>query len=778
MKSLSIHYLKVALRSMKNDKGYLLVNIIGLSVAVACCFLLIFWVKFELSYEKCYQDYERIYRVVKMENRPDGIARSAYIRPSFENQIKESFPQIEASGLISIERLPFVEIDSDKEGVLLDYGTVNEDFLRIFSYEYLAGSPESLVKNKQAIITEEAAQKLFGAESPIGKGITFGNFLFLEIGAVIKMPHNTQIRFDLLDPTRGMRYGGVQYILFKKNTKITPELREQLAVFPHTLGYDKYTIEIQPIEEMHLHSDWEDKGGSMTQIYLFSLVAFLILLIAVINYVNTSIARSINRIKEVGVRKVTGSSKAQLIVRFLSDSFLLSFFAVLLAFVPTAALFPAFSEIMGLKIALEFDSSTVMIALVFCLLISIFSGGYSAFYLSSFNPTLIFRGGSKTGSKENLRKALIGLQFFLSIAVLICTVLVHKQINAIYNADTGVDKENIYAFESGLWYSADDFIQEIKKNPNVIDATIALSAPYNAGYAYSGISWEGSNEETKEVEFVEICCDYHYANAFGLELLAGEFIQPGLQWFDNQTEDTYAIVINEAFQRLMGEENPLGITVTYGFGRKGKIIGVVKDFNFKPLKEKITPLIMSFNPEACSKVFVKTSGQNQKETFAFVLDKYNEMKPNKDRPAVYYTVKEEYDKMYATELRIGKLFIVFSVISFILSLMGVISMISFMAEKRTKEIAIRKINGASILDIIRLFVAEILKVGLVASLFALPLSYFIMDNWLQSYVYRTTLSWWIFLLVPLIIFLLVAFVIGIQVFFAARKNPVESLRSE
>ncbi|MDL2223288.1 FtsX-like permease family protein [Bacteroidales bacterium OttesenSCG-928-M11] len=764
---------------MKKDKGYLLVNVIGLSVAVACCLLLVFWIKFELSYERCYLDYERIHRVVKLEKRPDGVAKDTYIRPSFEDQLKESFPQIESAGLLSIEKLPFIEVDSDKEGVSLEYGTCNEDFLRIFSYEYLAGNPMSIMTNKQIIITEEAAKKMFGSESPIGKKISFGgNFLVLEIGAVIKMPLNTQIRFDLLNPSRSKGRGGVMFLMFREDVKITPELQEQLSTFPHTLGYDKYTIEIQPIKEAYLHSDWDTNSGSMTEIYLFSFVAFLILLIAIINYINTSIARSINRIKEVGVRKVTGSSRNKLIVRFLSDSFLLSFFAVLLAFIPTVVLFPAFSEIMGLKISLHFDWAILFIALLFCLLITFFSGGYSAFYLSSFNPILIFRGGSKTGSKEKFRKILIGLQLFLSIAILICTLLVHKQINGIYTADTGVDRENIYVFESGLWYSSEDFIQEIKKNPNVIDASIAMTAPYNASYGYSGISWEGSSDDVKEVEFVEICCDYHYANTFGLDLLSGQFIQPGLTWFYDQTEDTYAIVINESFQKLMGEENPIGITVTYGWGRKGKIIGVLKDFNFKPLKENITPLIMSFNPEACSKVYVKTNGQNSKETFSFVLEKYNEMKPNKETPANYYTVKEEYDRMYAKELRMGKLFVVFSIISFILSLMGVISMISFMAEKRTKEIAIRKINGASIAGIIRLFVVEILKIGIIATVFALPIAYFVMNSWLQSYVYQTNLSWWVFICVPLVIFLLVAITIGIQIFFVARKNPVESLRSE
>jgi putative ABC transport system permease protein len=408
------------------------------------------------------------------------------------------------------------------------------------------------------------------------------------------------------------------------------------------------------------------------------------------------------------------------------------------------------------------------------------SGGYAAFYLSAFSPVDLFRGGSKTGSKETLRKTLIGIQFFLCIGVLVCTVFVYKQMNGILNADTGVNRKNIIVLESGLWYEAEDFIQEIKKeNPNVMDASLALCAPFNASWGYSGISWAGSKEDVKKTEFIEISCDTHYANLFGLQLIAGEFIPSGLTWWQDSKDDSFNIVINEAFQKLMNEENPLGITVTYGYGRKGKIIGVVKDFNFKPLKEKITPLIISFNPEFCFNVYVKTNGQNPKETLKYILETYKKMKPDwSNRPVMYHTAEDEYIKMYATELRIAKLSLIFSILSFVLSLMGVVSMISFMAEKRTKEIAIRKINGATIFDIISLFIREIMKAGIIASIPAIVVSYLIMHQWLSNYIYRTSLSVWIFILVPALVFAIVGVVISLQIYWTARKNPLDSLRSE
>jgi putative ABC transport system permease protein len=334
--------------------------------------------------------------------------------------------------------------------------------------------------------------------------------------------------------------------------------------------------------------------------------------------------------------------------------------------------------------------------------------------------------------------------------------------------------------ESGLWYNAEDFIQEIKKEKsNVVDASLALCAPFNANFGYDGISWAGSKEEVRKTEFSEISCDTHYAEVFGLQLVAGEFIPPGLSWWQDSTDDSYNIVINETFQKLMNEENPIGITVTYGWGREGKIIGVVKDFNFKPLKEKITPLIISFNPENCPNVYVKMNGQNPKETLAYILDKYKKMKPDfKNQPVMYHTAEDEYRKMYTAELRIARLSLTFSILSFVLSLMGVISMISFMAEKRTKEIAIRKINGATIVDIIRLFIREILKAGLIASIPAMVISYLIMHQWLSNYVYRTALSAWIFIVIPVLVFAIVGVVISLQIYWTARKNPLDSLRSE
>ena len=286
-------------------------------------------------------------------------------------------------------------------------------------------------------------------------------------------------------------------------------------------------------------------------------------------------------------------------------------------------------------------------------------------------------------------------------------------------------------------------------------------------------------KEVKEIEFTQIFCDYHYANTFGLQIINGEFIPSGLGWWQYSDEKSFDIVINESFQKLMGEDNPIGITVTYGWGMKGKIIGVVKDFNFKPLLTNITPLIMSFNPEVSTSVYIKTTGNNAQATLDYIIEKYKEMKPDyAKRPVMYHTVEDDYNKMYEAELRTAKMLSFFAITSFLLSLMGVVSMVSFMIEKRTKEIAIRKINGATIRHITMLFARDIVNVALIASVIVIPVCFFIMNNWLQNYIYRTTLDWWIFIVIPLFVILVTVILIAIQVWLTARKNPVESLKNE
>ncbi len=781
------HYLKIAIRNILKDRIYSVINLVGLSVAISCCFLLIFWIKFELTFEDCHPKAGRIYKVLEVERRADGLYKNSQIRPGIARQLKESFPEIEASVVVEHEQLPFVY--EDNEGIMVDYTKTTSAYLDMFSYEIIEGNIENVLNSANgAIMSEEVARKFFGEESAIGKTVRFGSRTMYNVQAVAKIPQNTHMKFGLLTPNRWDRDDGVHYILVSENARFSEETQRLMTNFLGTTRKTENKLSFQPLKDVHLYSPKElainsvwQTFGDLKQIYLFSLVALLILIIAIINYVNTSTARAMSRMREVGIWKVTGSTQRQLILRFLSDAFIISATSIVVALLVSKVLFPEFSMIMGNQVAFFLDIHTILISLIVCVIITILSGGYAAFYLSSFDAITVLRGGVRPGSKEGLRKVLIGFQFFLSIGILISTLMIYKQTRYMFTADTGVNRENVIVFDTGLWYQVEDFIQIIKReNPNILDATIAFGAPYNVEYGYSGVSWEGSTEAVKEMEFTQIFCDYHYANTFGLEMIAGKFIQPGWGWWQYSDENSFDIVINQAFQRAIGVDNPIGITVNYAWGLTGKIIGVVKDFNFKPLKEPITPLIISFNPEACNKVYIKTTGRNQQETLAYILEKYREMgtPATFGRPVMYHTVEDDYNRMYQTELRTMKMLTVFSIISLCLSVMGIFGMVSFMIEKRTKEIAIRRINGAETKDIIALFIGNFATIIGIACAIAIPASFIILLRWIQTYAFRTSLSWWLFVLVPLVISLITAALIAAQVSLATRQNPAEVIKSE
>ena len=353
--------------------------------------------------------------------------------------------------------------------------------------------------------------------------------------------------------------------------------------------------------------------------------------------------------------------------------------------------------------------------------------------------------------------------------------MIYRQIHYILTADTGVERKNIIILDTGLWYQVETFIEVIKReNPNIIDATIATVAPYNAPYGFSGISWTGSTDAVKEIGISRIFCDYHYANTFGLQVIEGEFIQPGWGWWQDVDSTSLSIVVNEAFHKLTGMNNPIGLKVG-----NGRIIGVVKDFNFKPLKEPITPLIICFNPEQCTKFYIKTTGHNKDATLDYIREKYMEMKPSySSRPFMYHTVEEEYNAMYKSELRTMKMLTVFSILSLCICVMGIFSMVSFMVEKRKKEIALRRIFGAETKDVISLFIMNFGKIIVVAYAFAIPVSFYILSKWMQTYSFRTSLSWWIFVLVPVVVSLITAALIAVQVFFTTRQNPAEVIKAE
>ena len=780
-----LHYLKIAWRNIWNDKFYSLINLIGLTVAFTVVFLFVHWIRFELSFEKDNPNADRIYQVQEAERREDGIHKNINFRTSHNEQLKDTYPAIEEAVSVYQERLS-INIKG-KEPSMVYWTSTQENFFKLFPMKVLAGS----INTPGMIINEELANRIFGSpEKAIGGEVTFFKD-YQPISAVIEVPKNSMIKVDAMSITKGggFDFGGVHYILLKKNTPFTTELQLQMAQFLTLNSGSKNKLMFKPLKEVHLYTDDNTEKinnnayyGNIKEIRLFIIVVLLLLTLAVINYVNTSTARAMSRAREVGVRKISGSKRQQLIVRFLTEAFIISFIAAFLAMDIAKVLHHSFERVMTNTFEFNIDGFTIALGLTMCLITTVLAGSYASFYLSALNPVQVLASGAaKAGSKNTLRKILLGIQFAIALGVLVCTWTVYRQLEYMLKKDLGFNKENIYYFDTGLMYGSEEFINELQSSPYVLNATIASGTPYNVTWGYGDVSWEGSSTGTNEITFAELACDHRFDDVFDLKLLQGEFIPPGLTWWQYSTEASTNIVINENFKELIGSNNPLGMTISYGnkgFKREGKIIGVVKDFYFRPMNYKISPLIICFDPEVSNRMYIRIDPKHEKEALAHINETYNKTKGDVYRPFILTPLETEYREMYKSETRLQKILGIFSLLSVVLSFMGIVSMVAFIIEKRTKEIGIRKINGAKRLDIVREFWCEFLLLIGIAAVPAIVVSVWLMNNWLQQYVYRPAFGWWIFVLVPLFIAGITALILLLQVQGIAKKNPVECLKSE
>lgn len=792
-----LHYLKIAWRNIWNDKFYSLINLIGLTIAFTVVFLFVQWMRFELSFEKDNPKACRIYQVQETVKRADGIYKTPYIRPGMHKELKERFPVIEE--VVLFERGKTSDLDPDIPITLESiYATMN--FLDVFPMQCTAGTTTTKTDETIAFLSEETAIKMYGnANDALGKTISWYGKTIPVIG-ILRVPKNTMVQFEfllLLNDDGMFNYsGGTHYVLLKENVILTPEIKKSIGNYLTEKWDSENKLVLQPLKDIHLKTDDKtDKTirgkiyyGSIKEIRAFVLVVLLVFLLAVINYVNTSTARAMSRAREAGVRKIVGSSRGQLAVRFLTEAFIISLVAVFLAFDIAKVLHRPFENVMGNPFPFHINIFTLSLAAMMVLFTSVMASGYAAFYLSSLNPVSIVLGNTgKPGSKNTLRKILLGVQFAIAIGVLICTWTVYRQLDYMLNKDLGFNKENIYIQEVGYLPEFEDYIERLKRSPFIVNASIASDAPYNVKLQYSEVSWEGAPQGTEAFNFIELSCDDRYAETFGLKLVQGVFIQPKLGWRIGITPETYNIVVNEAFVKLMGVENPLGITVNYGLPgynkASGEITGVVKDFYFRPMNNRISPLIIRFSPGISFQIFIKINPAHEKEALEYIDKTWNDFTATArfmiGRPPLSLkSMDVDYKELYKTDARMQKILLIFSLASIVLSFMGVMSMVAFIIEKRTKEIGIRKINGARWLDIIREFWHEFLLLAGIATVPAVLISHWFMHNWLQQYVYRPAFGWWVFILVPLFIVALTALILYWQVQSIAKRNPAECLKSE
>ena len=793
-----IHYLKIAFRHFAKDKVYAVINLAGLSLALACSFLFVLWVQYENNYESTHLNRKNIYRVLTTEY----VAGEWITRPNtyglLSKTLTEEFPVLANATFLHVEPTPTVLVYNEQPYSAIR-GEAGSQFFEVFTFEFLQGSPKSAFEgDRPIVISEDFALKIFGAGSGdvIGRPIydrtrLWENFRsdppFI-VSAVVRIPKNSHIRFDaLMNAEKTSKLGAAvrswrgnapytTFVQIAPKATFNDDIRTRMADFlTKYLPNDKRKLIFQPLSDIHLNPQVRDTNlsgefGEPRYIFIFLIVASFVLLIGIINYVNLSIARGVTRSREAGIRKVGGAFRHELVLQFLSESMLWSLIAMLFALLVTEMAIPWFADIMGGEISVDYSSRTILTTLGFSLFVGLLAGSYSAFYLSKFRPALGLNGGTPTGSKSALRKLLLGAQLAISIFIMLCTGIVYSQLHYIQNKDIGFDRFNVIGINTGPWYRIEEFKDEVLKIAHVEAVSIATQSPLGINHETT-LDWEGKTNDT-DVPCHIIFADWDYADVFRLQVTQGRFI-PATRtvWGQGGDKDTYSLILNETAARMVGIQDILTTKV-----RQQDVVGVVKDFNFRSFHERITPLIIRYGAEVINKVYVRINPLNRKETLAQIREVFQKFK--NDTPFEYFFIADEYMNMYQKEFRLGRIFLYFSLLSIFISCMGVFSLVAFMVEQRSKEIALRKINGAQVRDIMLLFAREFSILTIVSFVVASLVAWFAMNRWMESFQYRIDINWWIFAVILALIWLLAMLSLITQVYRAARRNPVESLKFE
>jgi len=787
------NYLKTAIRNLTRHKGYSLINIAGFAIGIACCILILLWVQDEMSFDRFHENLDSLHRVVEEQHYSDGtifpIARTPYpVGPA----LVADYPEI-----VNFTRFtPFWR-------TLLEYGDISlyergfafadPSLLEMFSFPLLKGDAKTALSETNAVlISEDMAEKYFGAEDPIGRVITMDNSVDFQVSGVFaNIPPNSHLRFDFLGQFDtfvklsgwGEQWNNNSYYTYVQLTKdahhqdVTPKIYEYLTnIYPES--GTKFLL--QPVKDIHLRSDFAiDLGGKsenrIKYVYMFSLIAVFVLLIACMNFVNLTTARASHRSLEIGMRKVVGANRVNLIRQFLGESVLISFLSLLIAVGLVLLALPAFGSISGKELSLAaFNIGLLAAGLIgIGLVTGILSGSYPAFLLSAIKPVRVFKGALRIGSKNSaFRKILVTCQFSLSIALIIGTFVVYRQLDFMQKKNLGYNQEHIvyFAERGAFWENYDAFKIELQRNPDIVGITAASSIPTHTVTSTSGVGWEGKDPGF-EVLFTQFNVDYDYFETFEMEMAQGRSFSK-----DFPADVTEAFILNETGARLTGMEDPIGKEFTL-WNKSGPIVGVVKDYHFKSLHAKIEPLVLRmFHRNWNRYVIIRVKSDGITETLKAVEDTYKKCHPG--YPFEFQFLDEALNALYSSEMQTGKVFRYFMFLAIFISCLGLFGLASFMADQRTKEIGIRKVLGASVSGIFLMLLKEFVKWVLLASAISWPLAYFVMDRWLKNFAYRTDIALWIFLVSGILGLAVAAATVTYQSLKASVANPADSLRYE
>lgn len=790
------NYIKIAFRNLWRYKAFSLLNIIGLSVGIASSVLILLWVLHERSYDRFHQNASKIYRITS------GLSddfKAAMVPPPLAPEIAERIPSIKQYTRISHQLTHTFEHDGNRIEEKGGY-YVDTTFMDLFSFALVAGNPETAFQSPQSILlTESMAIKYFGSTDVVGETLKMDNRTLLTVSAVLAdLPSNSHFQFGYLFPMTAItadnwmydtkedwrNFVNYAYVELDDHVSVTSSVLSELnkeieGVFKeHVSGSMlKTTFQLQALEDIHLHStgyqvDFAGHGNDMYVDTLF-LVAIFILAVACINFMNLTTARSARRAKEVGLRKVVGAQRSQLVFQFLGESILISCISLIFALLIVWLSLPAFNLLVGKTIEVQlFDAHILMGIVGISLLSGVISGCYPALYLSRFRPVKVLKGVLTTGGGSHLsfRNALVVMQFVVSVLLLVGTVVIYKQLEYIKNRNLGFDKSNLVYVEMNgeVWGKQAAYKDALSNNPLTANFTVIDQIPSNLRSGTVDFQYEGKDPDS-ELIVPMMDVSENFIEVFDMEMTAG---RP----FSSAYNDSSNYIVNEQLVEIMGlaPQEAIGKPFTL-WGAKGQIVGVVKNFNFKPVSQRIEPLMLRYND--WGGMFVVKAQPQQLEATIHALETINSSL-NPDFPFSYGFIDQELDKLYGSERRLSNLFNLFAGLGIFISCLGLYGLSAFMAERRLKEIGIRKVLGSSVLSIVFLQTKSFFGLLAVALVIAAPISWYCVSTWLAGFAYRIDVTWTIFVVASCLAFMVALLTVSYESIKAALANPVESLRDE
>ena len=785
------NYLKIAFRNLYRHKAFSLINISGLAIGMACSIFILFWVRDELSFDQFHPQADRMYRLICNA----GAFKAAVSPAGFASGLKSQLPAIQNITRISKPQSALFESGDHKfqEKQII---FVDSNFFDLFHFPLLRGNLKTALEKPDGIlITENMARKYFGEEDPMGKVLRKDNQdNFKVTGILANIPTNSHLQFDFIIPMSAIeetdydvvnhvwdRFNYYTYLLLDPNTNVSSQGLTKLGkqidnVYTSKVKGLQVNFHLQPLTSIHLTPGLQvdlPGHGNRQYVNIFFFVALIILAVACINFMNLATARSARRAKEVGLRKVVGAGRFQILAQFLGESVFIALISFALAILLVWTLLPAFNQLADKSVGLQsLDAKIIVSLLGLAIITGLISGIYPAIYLSGFRPAKVLKGKGKTsGGNLVFRNGLVVTQFIVSIVLLVGTGVVYRQLQFIKNMNLGFEKRNLlYIPMTGeLWNKMDAIKSELEKQPLTSDYSIVSDLPANLITGTVNIDYEGKDPKS-QIVIPSMNVDENFTRVFQMTMLNGRSFSTAFK------ADSSNFVVNEKAVQMMGmtTKNAVGKSLSFG-GTKGIIIGVVKNFNFKPIQQPIEPLILRPNKYG-GFIFVRTKPGNTETTIKELEKICQQLNPA--YPFDYAFLDEDLANLYKGEQRIGSLFNVFAILAIFISCLGLYGLSAFIAEQRTKEIGVRKALGASVYNIVYLLSTNFTRVILIAILISVPISWYFIHQWLQGFAYHVEVGWGIFVLGALAALFIAWCTVSYESIKSAMANPVNSLRSE